>query len=256
LLWDEVRQCIGLDAEFYEGADSLLYPPHWLDASVRQAELLQSFRVATSIGVDPAEGGDSTVYTAIDEKGLIEQISKKTPNTAVITSDTIAFAFKHKVPDRMVFFDAGGGGKQHADRLRAQGFKVNSVAFGAAATPIRKPGRTPTEKRKLEDLARYAYKNRRAEMYGMTSIALDPDDEEPFAIPGCYYELRRQMSLMPKMFDEGGRLFLPPKDAPKSSNVITIKQLLGGSPDELDSLVLAVYGLNVGRRAQGGGVVF
>jgi hypothetical protein len=29
--WDEVRQCVGLDAEFWAGADVLLYPPQWLN---------------------------------------------------------------------------------------------------------------------------------------------------------------------------------------------------------------------------------
>ena len=35
--WDAIRQCIGLDAEFYEGAELLLFPPEWLNRAEQLA---------------------------------------------------------------------------------------------------------------------------------------------------------------------------------------------------------------------------
>ncbi len=120
--WDEVRQRIGLDADFWEGADILLYPPDRLDYAETLARNLKGqSRKAIAIGIDPAEGGDSTTMAAVDHLGLIELVAKKTPNTAVITSEAIAFMNKHGVEPEKLGFDRGGGGQQHADRLRQMG---------------------------------------------------------------------------------------------------------------------------------------
>src|SRR5215204_6203156 len=57
--WDEIRQCIGLDAEFYEGKEVLLFPPLWLNRAEEAARKLRGqTRSPSAMGVDPAEGGD------------------------------------------------------------------------------------------------------------------------------------------------------------------------------------------------------
>ena len=84
------------------------------------------------------------------------------------------------------------------------------------------------------------YKNRRAEMYGILARLV----KNGFGIPPDYDELIRQLKVLPKLFDGEGRMYLPPKDKPSEGyRGKTIKQMLGGSPDEADSLVLAVYGM-------------
>lgn len=255
--WDLVRQTIGLDGEFYEGAELLLYPPEWLNEAHRMARELRGLtRQARAIGVDPAEGGDKTAMAAVDEYGLIELVSKPTPNTSVITSETIAFGKKHGVPPSKWFFDAGGGGKQHADRLHEQGFYgVRAVAFGAAPTPEPRRGMTSLDDRRDAVLERYSYLNRRAEMYYGFSHRLDPSvNKDVFAIPDqergpVYGELRRQMSLIPKITDRDGRQRMLPKNRPSpNSKERTLRDLLGCSPDELDALVLAVWGMSVKTR--------
>ena len=112
--WDIVRQCIGLDAEFYEGGEVLLFPPLWLNRAEQIAESLRGrLRTAKSIGIDPGEGAENTAWAAIDEYGLIDMVSRLTPDTSVITSETIAFATKHGLKDNPEnwVFDRGGGGK-------------------------------------------------------------------------------------------------------------------------------------------------
>lgn len=244
--WDAIRQCIGLDAQFYEGSEVLLYPPEWLNRAEKLAEKHKDRTInALSLGIDPAEGGDKTCYCVIDEYGLVELISTSTPDTSVITGDTIALIKRYKIPHHRVLFDRGGGGKEHADRLRQQGYNVGTIAFGESVTPPIKRGITGLADKIDQKEDRYTYKNRRAEMYGMLRNLLDPSNEKGFAIPSSYTELRRQMAPIPLTYDPEGRLEILPKakrDSEKNSSKRTLTEILGCSPDQLDSLVLAVYG--------------
>ena len=249
-LWDPVRQSIWLDAEFYEGAGVRLFPPEWLNAAEERARQLgNSHRRAVAIGVDPAEGGDDTSMAVVDEYGLIELISQSTPDTNIIPGLVLALMQKHKVIPQNVLFDAGGGGKQHADRLRAQGVPVRAVGFGEAASAEPKRGLKLLEDRKLDKETAYVYRNRRAEMYGILSLRLDPNGDGPrFAIPEEYQELRRQLAPIPRFYDDEGRLVLPPKNrkdplATTENKRPTLTEILGRSPDDADALVLATFGM-------------
>jgi len=202
------------------------------------------------MGVDTAEGGGQTVWGVIDEYGIIELVSLKTPDTSIITGNTLALMKKHRLGDEQVLFDRGGGGKQHSDRLRAQGHNVRSVGFGEAPSDPNQYRRISTARRPVDERQdraedKYVYKNRRAEMYGLLRFnLLDPINEQGFGIPAEYTELRRQLAPIPLQWDAEGRLYLPPKDKPTPNYTgITLKQLLGCSPDEADALVLAVFGL-------------
>lgn len=256
--WDNIRQSIGLDAEFYLDAETLLYPPDWLNLAEEKARVLKGRdRRAKSMGVDVAEGGDSTVWTVIDEDGIIEQHSEKTPNTAVIPNRTLALAQIHNLKPNQIVFDRGGGGKQHADILKAKGWPVRTVGFGEAADSPSKfrSGMKSRASKKAEYEDKYTYKNRRAEMYGILRFEyLDPDVySRGFAIPERLTELRRQLAPLPLLYDGEGRLYLPPKNRrTKNSNEETITEMLGCSPDEADSLVLAVYGM--ARKSKGSGI--
>lgn len=250
--WDKIRQCVGLDAEFYEGAEILMFPPEWLNRAHRLAdELGGKVRKARAIGIDPAEGGDKTAMAAVDEFGLIELVSERTPDTSVIPPAVIAFARKHGLegsPEQWVF-DRGGGGKEHADRLRAMGYECRTVAFGETLTPDPKRGLRMFSERLETREERYAYVNRRVEMYHQLHLLMDPADVgltkgRGFAIPAEYQELRRQLAPLPMMYDAEGRLKLPPKNKKSAdSKEITLTEMLGCSPDEADAVVIAVYGL-------------
>jgi len=248
-LWDKVRQCIGLDAEFYEGAEVLLYPPDWLNRAESIAGRLGNrLRRAETIGVDTAEGGDSSVWAVVDKLGLMYLLSMKTPDTSVIPKRTLALMTEYNVPAEKVFFDSGGGGKEHADRLRSQGHEVQTVAFGGAASAQDIVRRMRTTGERLEEReTKYIYRNRRAEMYGILRMKLDPSNEEGFGLPAEYSELRRQLSPIPLTYDEEGRLELLPKQKRDSKSTRqTLTDLIGHSPDEADALVLAVFGMTCG----------
>ena len=98
------------------------------------ARLLQQPRSAAAMGVDVAAGGrDDTCWTIVDELGIIEQIVLDTPNTMDIVGHTIQLMRQYDLAYWRVAFDAGGGGKQLADRLAEQGYGVQLVGFGDAA---------------------------------------------------------------------------------------------------------------------------
>ena len=237
--WNEVEQTTRLHGRFYEGDRALLFPAKWLDVATdkpRWAELQQQTRQAKAIGVDVAAGGrDKSVWTVVDRRGVIEQIERDTPNTMEIPGLTIELIRQYNVSPQHVAFDAGGGGKQIADRLREQGHYVRSIGFGER----------PDDKQ--------AYLNRRAEMYGKLREFLNPDREEGVFVlqPGCH-ELRKELSVLPLQYDREGRMFLPPKEHNTAGphQGPSLRQLLGRSPDRADSLVLAVWALDKWRGAQ------
>jgi hypothetical protein len=244
-LWDKVRQTIGLDAEFWEGAEFLLFPPDWLNRAEKIARDLQGVaRFAKAIGIDTGEGSSKTSMSAVDEKGLIEQDSRLTQNTSVIIPNLIAFASRFGVPPSNWIFDRGGGGKIYYDSLRGMGYPVRTVAFGAAVTKDDWKKRTKEAERLYQKEDSYVYLNRRAQMYGELRMYMNPLNYQGFSIPEEYQELRRQLSLMPLMFDQEGRMKMLPKNKRSANSTeLSLSDLLGCSPDESDSLVLAVHGM-------------
>jgi hypothetical protein len=247
--WDPVRQCIGLDAEFWEGAEVLLYPPHWLNHCEALALSLSGVeRRAEALSCDPGEGTSKTCWSVVDRQGLIEQVSLLTPDTSVIISRTLALTQRWSISAENIVFDRGGGGKQIADQLRQIGLNVRTVAFGEAVRPEPKVGMTNLDDRVHQDEQKYTYFNRRAELYGGLREVMDPSTGPGYAIPARYTELRRQLAMMPLLYDREGRMRLPPKSRASAgggagSREKSLEEIIGHSPDEADSLVLAVYAL-------------
>lgn len=256
--WDKVRQCIGLDAQFWKGKDVLLYPPDWLNrAEIAAVSAPSGKRHAQGIGIDPAEGGDKTTMAAVDKYGLIELDSKLTPDTNDVFLYALEFIKRHGLehdPDR-VCFDRGGGGKQHADRLRDKGIEVRTVPFGGAvALPPQRHTILYTQKAEVAE-ERFVYSSMRSQLYGDLRLMIDPSVRDPvWGIPAAYDELRRQMALIPLKYDEEGRLKVPKKRKKnKDDKETTLEDIIGHSPDELDAVALAVHGMiTAGHTARAG----
>lgn len=257
---NELEASVILDAEFYKGAEIYMFPTEWLIRAQRIAISHKGkHRTALGGGCDPAEGGDKTSNTCCDMLGFIAQRSKKTPDTSIITGESIAFMREFGIPPDRYCFDRGGGGKQHADILRAQGIPVRTVAFGESLVLDPKRGMRMIEEKIEHREEHYEYTNRRAEMYGELRKLLDPAlNPQGFGIPPEFTELIRQLSLIPLTYDGEGRMFLLPKNkkgGDENSKVKTLKELIGCSPDEADSAVLAVHGmLHKSRQATAGGI--
>lgn len=252
--WDRVKQCIQLDAQFYKGAELLMFPPTWLDASARLEHSLgsattTSHRVAKALGCDPGEGEAESAWYVVDEWGILEEVAYQTPATNVIASQTLALMRKWNLRPDQVMFDRGGGGRQIKDHMvNDLGYEgVQTVGFGETLTPQPKRGLTTIPHKIEEREERYAYFNRRNEMYDALSQLLDPNLPEEgkgprFCIPAKYEELRRQLAPIPKVYDKEGRLKLPPKNKSNpESKEKTLVEIIGCSPDRADALVIALY---------------
>jgi hypothetical protein len=272
--WDEVRQRIGLDGLFWEGASVLLFPPDWLDTAERRAESSPAGGRGQEqdrwIGCDPAEGGDRSAWVVMSRVRLLRLLSISTPDTTAVVSQTLALMREFDVPAENVCFDRGGGGKEHADRMRANGHPVRTVAFGESLTLEPKRGMRMIGEKVENREERSAYKNRRAEMYGTLSNLLDPSNPSAIAIPAAIANrkepgrksLREQLAVIPKTYDAEGRLTLLPKDKPGEQaggsvaggrKQDTLKGLIGHSPDEADALVVAIHAMtNRGVRVTAG----
>lgn len=243
-IWNPIRQCIGLDATFYEGKEVKMFPSLWLNRAVALARRqVGQRRMAKAIGCDPGEGVEDSSWSVVDELGLIELFSKKTDDTSEIPGITLALMRKYGVPPHYVCFDRGGGGKQHADRLRLQGFKVRTVAFGEPMLAPIKYGDMLVKERIENIEEKYAYFNRRAEMFGTLRMLLDPINKG-FTIPPQYVRLRQELMAIPLTYDEEGRIYLLPKNKrDPNSKKKTLIELIGHSPNDADSLVVAVYAM-------------
>lgn len=263
LLWDRVHQCVGLDAEFYEGAEVMMYPKEWMQLAMERANGLTGtwwHNRRTTMGVDSAQGRDNTSWVVCCVMGLIRIKSIKTPDTSIIVPTTIALAREFNVQPEDILFDLGGGGKQHVDALRKLGYKVRGVAFGESVSPEKRHRGVVNTlgQRKEEAEVRYTYRNKRAELYGTARQRLDPASGYTFAMPRSIAErgrddggpsLVQQLMPIPLWYDGEGRIYLPPKHKKaeqknkESDHNATMTDLIGCSPDEADAFVLANYGL-------------
>lgn len=254
--WDKIKQAISLDAEFYEGAENLMYPPEWIDGAEDEADRLKQGgvrRTPEALGIDSAMGGDNTAYAVIDRLGLLHLESAKTVDTSVISKRAQELMREYKIEPDKVYFDSGGGGRQHADYLRRAGYAVKTVDFGGAATPPKKRGVKTFDQRVAEDEDRAVYFNRRAELYGILRIRINPAFGQPFALPRETVNdprrlgepsLRRQMAPIPLDYDDRGRIKLPPKNRRnRDDDRETLTEKIGCSPDELEALLLALFAL-------------
>lgn len=229
--WDEIKKTTRLYGQFYEGDQMRMFPDRWLDLAMDQRrwdQLSEQPRQALTMGVDVASGGrDDTCWTLIDEHGVVAQHVLDVENAMEIVGRTAQLMNSHGVSAECVAFDAGGGGKQIADRLIEQGHYVNTVGFGESAD------------------AKQSYRNRRAEMYGVLRDLLNPDDgDHVFALPPDAHELRAELAILPISYDSEGRVLLPPKNKAANPNQTCIRQMLGRSPDRADSLALAAWMLD------------
>lgn len=251
--FDDQHRCVSLEAQWYKGKELYLFPDEWLDHAENQyleeAESLGK-RQALVLACDSAAGGDNTCWTWGDAHGPMDQLSMKTKDTNVVFAKSIELIEDLQIEPENVYFDVGGGGQQHVDRLRqtTRRSKMNRkydcqlLAFGAATTDSQKVF-LPSDHRKA---LKYRYKNLRAEMYGRASewMNLEADHVKTLLIPPKLKELRRQLSKMPLKYDAEGKRYLPPKN-PKEGNSKepSLSQLIGCSPDEADSFVMFVHGI-------------
>ncbi len=243
--WDEVQRTTRLRGRFYRGQQAMMFPPDWIDAAkAREKELKASGkkRRARGMGIDVAMGGrDLTVWTIVDEFGIIAQYVLDTPDTTEIPKRTIALMNEYKLPPSCVAMDLGGGGKQLVDRLKEMGHEIRGIHFGESAG-------SDIEDETERNTARKSFTNKRAEMYGHLRSRLNSQiAETPFSLPCDDQLLIEELEVLPLQYDTEGRLKLLPKEKkPDDKTAVCLRDLLRRSPDRADALVLATWAAKVG----------
>jgi len=245
-------QTVSMDAEWYEGPEEKMYPLEWRKACMDRADELEKKkgrRTAKSVGIDTGEGKADTSMYAVDDLGIVGRRSMKTPDTSKIEGDVLGFCREVGCPMERAYFDRGGGGKQIADYMRSHGHQVNTVAFGEPVSIEKRRGVTPFDERKGHEELRTTFVSRRCQLYWLLREVMDPGLGNRFGVSREYEELHRQMGPIPLKYDDRGRVWLPPKQPRprvdgKEGSEVTLIDLVGCSPDELEALALAIYGLH------------
>lgn len=259
------EQTVKLDARFYKGPGLFLFPQEWLLRAARIADGLKPYTICYGptkgtgrsgdvyLGIDVGEGGDNTAYCVGDKYGVLELVSLRTPDTAIITGQCLGLMKKWDIHAHNVGFDRGGGGKQHADRLRQQGYDVRTIGFGETPSNlITNPSREEEQELKEQKVI---YRSRRVQLYAESSRLLDPNpmpdgqggwkDPPGYGIPcntPALAELHRQLQKFPIQYNEDGIQVLPPKQKRDSKDKrVTLKDIIGNSPDEADAFVLLIH---------------
>lgn len=284
---DPIRQSVMLDAVWYAGPEHKLIPKEWFDAAkaygMHPWDGREGRRPPVTyplyLGVDCAEGGDDTSWVLIDKHGILDVKSLKTADTNVIYGLTMQYLRDPKLtllPEN-VCFDRGGGGKQCADRIRANGgayAKVRTVSFGVIKHEPKRGIRLFKEKTGIVEDKGEA-RNRRSEMYWdvrtlmelpivghddptvvdligkvrQDKVSLPPRSRFAFPMTGTppmCEELIRQLACVPLRYDGEGRFDLIPKQTEKDNpldpeDTNTFRYLIGRSPDIADGLGCAVH---------------
>lgn len=254
---NEMRRSVTLEAEFYEGKGLKMFPKEWMDRAEKVHEYVELLkdakklvRKAMGMGVDSAEGGDNTAYAVVDKYGLIHLEYAKTPNTDEIYRRTLELMRRFGLSGDQVVFDTGGGGKQHADRLRAEGYPVRAVGFSDSIAVPPQHGTVQVEQRQEKVEEKSAFKDMRSKLFGTLHNMLDPGaagidsaDLKTFAIPRDCWELRQELEPIPLTYKDG-KMYLIPKHKPnKDYKGDTLVGLIGHSPDLADATVLAIYAM-------------
>lgn len=248
----EPERIMRLEGQFYTGDQALLFTHAALDASQKRWKTLPPVaqRDAVAMGIDTGQGRDLTVWTIVDDDGVIAFYSDKKSRARTVVNKTVQLVEQYNIDPKNVAIDFGGGGNEIAQFLP---WRVRCVMFGESASQHRRvKGR---QKKEQQRVTRISYKNRRAEMYGILSSAMNPElREKVFAIPPHHVELRKELSVIPLMWDNEGKLQLPPKDqtSANAKDQLSMRSLLGGkSPDHADSLALAYFALKNAKRLTG-----
>ncbi len=241
-VWDEQRKSVGLHARWYTGPELYLFSKTLMDEVVRRALGRPPISPTRYMGIDPAEGGDRSAWVVIDQYGVLELVSEKTPNTTSVYYRTLDLMNRWNIAPHNVCIDRGTG-KAHADRLEENGKPVRTVSFGESVTlPIVSGMRTIGERVDVKE-DQTIYRNRRVEMYWEAAALLNRvmDDvvvaggdgaelpvpqgnkarvvQASFSIPqaiadwrwGDRKTLRQQLEAIPREYDQHGRPYLRPK---------------------------------------------
>jgi hypothetical protein len=199
--------------EFPVNSEFGLFPVNWITEA---QELAKNNPIPVGekfIGADIARSGaDSTVFL-FREGSVVRDIEVHRSNSLMeVVGWLIKFVEKHKVPWLNVLVDEIGIGSGVIDRLREQGHDAQAVNF-------------------CWTLKSRQYLNTRALCYWKVREALNPESENPLAIPEKFSRLATELMAIEHSYNSAGQIQIESKE--------NIKKKLGHSPDQADALAMS-----------------
>lgn len=202
-------------------------------------EMLERILPVEAFGLDVADSfdGDSTSLTSGSDRGVRKIHKRKAADTMkttgwVLTTIENEYGIDLKLGNHPIGIDYDGGyGAGVGDRLKEMGCRV--IEIHGSASPEINP---------------FRYGNKRAELYGEFGLRLDPkhladeDTDRPTYIMPDDDLLRGDLCAPEKIFNSDGIKFkltpkMPQKNVTGRMRVESIKEKLGRSPDDGDSVV-------------------
>jgi hypothetical protein len=167
------------------------------------------------VSIDTAFGGDiCSIRGMVNTKTLVLDHSHPSKTEEIVLKAKVIAA---QIGTKNIISDCIGWGKGATDMLAADEAKYIVQYFNSAESPINKENSI--------------YANKRAEAYGYTSDQIRKQRVQPIEEK----ELIRQLPKASKYKPSGGKMLIVPKTE--------IRKDLGCSPDDADSYVMGIYGL-------------
>lgn len=226
--------------EFPVDSEFGLIPVNWITAAQARAKKNPEAVGEKFIGVDIARSGADTTVFLFREGSVVQDIEvHRTSNTMEVVGWLIKFVQKHQVPWLNVLIDEIGVGAGVVDRLHEQKYRAQPVNFAWTLNSKR-------------------YLNTRADCFWRVREALNPETENPLAIPEKFSKLATELMAIEHSYTSTGQIQIETK--------ANIKKKLGHSPDQADALALSyarplcrifalVFGEGEGRVSCGGRII-
>ena len=202
--------------DFPEIAENTLFPLNWVETAIHiNVELTPPIKYR--IGIDVArEGFDETVLTVVAYDGFnvkVVTIDSESKRDLVWTVSRAKKLFKEYNAEMIIIDDVGVGGGV-TDMLKAEGYPVNPIKFGASPT---------------NNTAKGIFYNLKAQIYYELREFFDPSRPAKIQIPDNH-KLVRDLTALKQDYTSTDKLKIV-----KPSK----------SPDYADSLALAVTNVNL-----------
>jgi len=209
--------------EFPDTSDASLVPLSWVEQANMRHEALEDMEWSSPevLSVDVARyGEDSTVASLFHRKYGVKELIKFPKGDTMETTGHVAHLIRMNAHILECRIDADGLGAGVFDRLREQ--------MGSLAVEMRGGMRPLNSER---------YLNRRAEWYWSLRERLDPENDDPIALPPDS-SLTSQLTSIRWKINSRGLIQIESKDDMRKRGI--------KSPDEADAVAMAVANLDDG----------
>lgn len=217
-----------VEGEFYATSEDALIPSDWVDKANQRFEALKEAGVVKAEaqanvfwGLDIGEMGDDLTCLTKMTGHIMQGQKTWSKNATMKTTGLVQVAMKHDKRSTIVG-DGAGVGAGVCSRLKELGYQMRAIKVGRGVKARSRDGNH--------------FVNLRCYVYWRLRERLDPEDDNPLAIP-YDDELYQELTAPTWEPRSNGAIWVSDKDE--------MKKILGRSPDKMESLMFAVLAQEV-----------